>query len=66
MDFDVNSRILPSITICIDKRHDISNQWKNWENPFGNQTIACFYNEYLKSSYQKCNEEKVYLRYRHN
>ena len=65
LDFDVNSRILPSITICIDKRHDSSYLWKHWKNPFGNQTIVCFYYIDLKHKLQECNEEKVYLRYRH-
>ena len=67
LDFDVISRTLPSITVCIDKRYDLLNtdEWKNWKNPYGNLTIACFYNEDLSNILVECNEEKVYLRYRH-
>ena len=62
-DFDTSSRILPSITICIDKKHDSSDMWKNWVNPYGNRTIICGY-QYPGYSYE-CEVKKVYKRYRH-
>ena len=65
LDFEVVSRTLPSITICINKRHDVSDQWKNWKTPFGNQTIVCIYSTNINDRLQDCNEGKVYLRYRH-
>ena len=67
LDLETFTRILPSITVCIDKRHDllITDKWKNWINPYGNLTIACFYYEDLSEILRHCNEAKVYLRYRH-
>ena len=67
LNFETTPRILPSITICIDKKHDllITDEWKNMRNPFGNQTIVCVYASNLTEVFGDCNEETVYLRYRH-
>ena len=65
LNFGITPRILPSITICIDKKHNLHNKYPNWKNPFGNQTIVCVYVSNLTEIFIECKEEKVYLRYRH-
>ena len=66
LNLDVSSRILPSITVCIDEDHEIKSEyWKNWKTPYGNKTIVCVYRTGIENIFVECNEEKVYLRYRH-
>ena len=66
LNLEVSSRILPSITVCIGKKHkDNLENWKNWENPYGNKTIVCVHKTGIENIFVECNEEKVHLRYRH-
>ena len=65
LNFDDNSKILPSVTVCIEEKYDLSYRFKNWNNPYGNQTIVCVYTTEEDQIFRECNEEKIYLRYRH-
>ena len=65
LSFNVYPPTLPSVTICIDEKYDISDKWKKWDKPYGNQLIVCFYPKSYTQIIEDCNEKKVYLRYRH-
>ena len=65
LDFDTSSKILPSITICLEEKNNFTHLFENFKKPFGNKTIICYYNDnWLLKNYD-CKEEKVYMRYRH-
>ena len=65
LDFDVNSRTLPSITICIDEKYDSTQHWKILNEIYEAQTFVCMFSTNMNKVSQECNEKKVYLRYRH-
>ena len=60
LSFYLYPATLPSVTICINKKYEISDG-----NQFGNQTIVCYHPKNRTQIFEDCNEEKVYLRYRH-
>ena len=60
LSFESSSRILPSITVCIeDKYKFVTNERK----PFSGITILCIIR--TEKFYSFCYEKYVYLRYRH-
>ena len=65
LDFDTSSRTLPSITICLNEKHDLTHLFENYKNPYGNKTVVCYSNDDLSIKYYDFNEEKLYKRYRH-
>ena len=59
LSFEISSRILPSITICMENKHEISTNNKILRG----ETIICFYR--TEKFYSLCLEKYV-LRYKHN
>ena len=62
LEFDTSSKILPSITVCIEDKYEIET---NYKSPYENQTIVCIYTTMYGQKTLNCIQQKVYMRYRH-